>query len=196
MVSKDYGEPVNWGASLAKMNDQGEVTDASGAYNLSSLFVPYMKSTKDCKLEKGCWYNGSIKNLNGTVKTGIDLRKDLSKVKLADGTTLAFGGYDENCAADRGNSKDLKTVCAWIIADINGNLNPNTYGIDIFEFYITKYNIVPYGSERDTYFGFKDNCRDRKTHFGNGCTAWVIYNENQDYLHCSNLAWKGKTKCK
>ncbi len=27
------------------------------------------------------------------------------------------------------------------------------------------------------------------------CAAWVIYNENLDYLHCNDLAWDGKTKC-
>ena len=28
------------------------------------------------------------------------------------------------------------------------------------------------------------------------CTAWVLYNENMDYLHCDDLSWTGKTKCK
>ena len=31
---------------------------------------------------------------------------------------------------------------------------------------------------------------------GNGCTAWVIINENMDYLHCSDLSWTGKHSCK
>lgn len=30
---------------------------------------------------------------------------------------------------------------------------------------------------------------------GGGCTAWVIFNENMDYLHCDDLSWNGKTKC-
>ena len=28
------------------------------------------------------------------------------------------------------------------------------------------------------------------------CTAWVYYNENMDYLHCDDLNWQTKTKCK
>lgn len=31
---------------------------------------------------------------------------------------------------------------------------------------------------------------------GYGCAAWVIYNENMDYLHCNDLSWDGKKKCK
>ena len=27
-------------------------------------------------------------------------------------------------------------------------------------------------------------------------TAGVIYNGNMDYLHCNDLSWHGKTKCK
>ena len=27
-------------------------------------------------------------------------------------------------------------------------------------------------------------------------TAWVILNGNMDYLHCKDLSWNGKTKCK
>ena len=29
-----------------------------------------------------------------------------------------------------------------------------------------------------------------------GCTAWVLYNENMEYLRCSDLSWDGKKKCK
>ena len=31
---------------------------------------------------------------------------------------------------------------------------------------------------------------------GYGCTAWVIYNENMDYLHCNGLGWDKKVRCR
>ena len=31
---------------------------------------------------------------------------------------------------------------------------------------------------------------------GVGCAAWVILNENMDYLHCSDIGWGGKASCK
>ncbi len=43
-------------------------------------------------------------------------------------------------------------------------------------------------------FTFEDYCNKRnQVHLnGYGCTAWVIYNENMDYLHCNDLNWDGK----
>ena len=31
---------------------------------------------------------------------------------------------------------------------------------------------------------------------GYTCAAWIIYNENMDYLHCNDLSWDGKKRCK
>ena len=27
-------------------------------------------------------------------------------------------------------------------------------------------------------------------------TAWVLHNENLDYLHCNDLSWDGKHSCR
>ena len=49
---------------------------------------------------------------------------------------------------------------------------------------------------------FNTHCRDKNAGFlsggpnGAGCTAWVIYNENMDYLRCDDLSWDGKHECK
>lgn len=49
------------------------------------------------------------------------------------------------------------------------------------------------GLAKDTENPFS-NCN--KSNSGAGCAAWVIYNENMDYLYCNNLSWDGKTTCK
>ena len=75
-------------------------------------------------------------------------------------------------------------------------------GVDIFYFKLF-YNkgfvptgalsMVPKYSEP-----FEQACNRKSTSQYNGraCTAWVIYNENMDYLHCDDLSWGGKHKCK
>lgn len=47
-------------------------------------------------------------------------------------------------------------------------------------------------------FDFPNRCTIKSNDIYNGrnCTAWLLYNENMDYLHCDDLSWTGKTKCK
>ena len=194
MISKDYGEPTNWGISLAVTDDDGN-TNAEGALNVANLFAKYMNVTKNCGVADGCWHSGNTYHLKGTPFLDTNNRADLAKLKLSDGTHVAFGGLNADCSLNRGETKALSSVCGWIIVDVNGNDRPNTYGIDIFEFSITKYNIMPYGTQEDTAFSFNTHCRDKSTALGNGCTAWVIYNENMDYRRCNDLSWDGKKKC-
>lgn len=195
MISKDYGDPENWGMS-ANVDNEGNATP-EGSLNVGNLFAKYMKITKNCGTEDGCWHIGNSYRLDGKVYGNTNNRRDIAKIKLADGTHVAFGGLSAQCDKVRGNTKPLSHVCSWIIVDVNGNGRPNTYGIDIFEFSLTKYNIIPYGTQEDTSnLNFDTNCKNASSASGNGCTAWVIYNENMDYRRCSDLAWGGKTKCK
>ena len=58
------------------------------------------------------------------------------------------------------------------------------------------------GAEKDTQRSFEKYCDIKNSEGlgsmeqGRACTAWVIYNGNMDYLHCNDLSWHGKTKCK
>lgn len=55
--------------------------------------------------------------------------------------------------------------------------------------------VVPHGLHDDTMYKFNTKCL-AKPGDSWGCTAWVIVNENMDYLHCNDLDWNGKTSCK
>ena len=82
----------------------------------------------------------------------------------------------------------MSNVCAIIYLDINGSNAPNTHGKDIFSFYLTKNCIEPVGTQDETAWTFEKGSLGR--------TAWVIANENLDYLRCpKDLDWDGKTKC-
>ena len=81
---------------------------------------------------------------------------------------------------------------AVLVIDINGqNKGKNKTGIDMFKFFVSDKGVIPFGNETDNYF--ETDC-NKSRNYG-GCTAWVIYNENMDYLHCDDLSWNGKHKC-
>lgn len=56
---------------------------------------------------------------------------------------------------------------------------------------------MPMGTDSDSTNSFENSCNiNTKSKLnGYGCTAWVIYNENMDYLRCNDLSWNGKIKC-
>lgn len=65
---------------------------------------------------------------------------------------------------------------------------------------MTKYGIIPYGTSEDKN-SFEQGCsangdlenftKDKYV----SCAAWVLINENMDYLKCEGLSWNGKKKC-
>ena len=96
-----------------------------------------------------------------------------------------------NTPGDKRGPGVLSQTYAIIYADINGTKKPNTYGRDLFAFYLTQNNITPLGTKDETVWPF-NKCSSS----GVSCTAWVVFNENTDYLHCNDLSWSGKRTCK
>ena len=111
---------------------------------------------------------------------------------------MIFRTIDANCSSTYGT---ISNVCGFITVDTNGKKGPNAFGYDMFTIYITKDRLVPMGTDGDNK-PFERSC-DRNnanpvsgwTNKFIGCAAWVLYNENMDYLHCDGLSWAGKTKC-
>jgi len=102
---------------------------------------------------------------------------------------------NQDCLQVRGTTLALQNTCGLMTVDVNSFKKPNQVGVDIFRFVFTKYGIIPEGSASGTSRSFSGDCRDKTIASGYGCTAWVIYKENMDYLHCNNLAWTGPIKC-
>ena len=166
-------------------------------------FAPYLNIGKNCGLsaKKGCFPPGvKYLRLNGAVYGVLDDSVDRSKGTLTDGTAFTFfaNSYGPDaCKKTTGTGPLDGKVCGSIYVDVNGRKKPNIQGIDYYSFTITSETILPDGGQysisTDT---FEDGCKDRKTHQGWGCAAWVIINENLDYLRCNDLDWNTKTKCK
>ena len=67
--------------------------------------------------------------------------------------------------------------------------------MDVFDSLVAKDRIIPAGVQgiSSGNYSFEEGCM---TSVNRGCTAWVLYNENMDYLKCDDLSWSGKKKCK
>lgn len=158
---------------------------------------PHIKLINDCGTSIDC---PRAENIYDYSKNNIYIST------LNNGVRLYLNVQEKDCNWDRGDTKMLQNSCGWIDADINGDKGPNKMGIDIFEFVITKYGLIPYGVDvmrnnliadyaKDKPSYFEATCQNLDTQPGFGCAGWVIYNENMDYLKCHDLSWKGKTKC-
>jgi prepilin-type N-terminal cleavage/methylation domain-containing protein len=204
LAVQENGTPDNWG--LTNSND------STSNENLENAIRPYLKFIKDCGTTgTGCFSPGiTYKALRGVDWGILDEEASVAKFILSDGTNIkTWTGGGASCPGKAGDSLALQNICGSFMVDINGSKSPNTMGIDTFEFWLTKYGIVPMGTPQEwsssnwTNFAtgttnnssFTGSCADKSTASGRGCTAWIIYNGNQDYLHCSDLAWDGKHQC-
>ena len=161
---------------------------------------PYLKILRECGFEEGCLTSGYVKTLDGRNYVNYDTYADEYRFILADGTALMIMLSSPDCVRNEtvdGNDI-IWQACGNIKVDIDGKKGQYTLGKDFFIFDITPKGIIPAGLANSTAYKFEDYCNASKKTNANGrsCTAWVIYNENMDYLHCNDLSWDGKTKCK
>lgn len=174
------GTPDNWNL-IAKDSREG-------AMNFVKKMEPYLKISKNCGIDGGCFFNGNYKNLDGGIGGNYSLPSwGWSTFQLSDGTSVLIQIASPDCS----HNDPKEDVCAWVFVDINGFKKPNTSGMDFFTFYLTKNNLIPFGLESDGQF--EEDCIKRI--YGNSCVGWIIYNENMDYLKCNDLSWNGRRKC-
>lgn len=186
LAEQENGSPKLWGFTAVNPSP------------ILSKLVPYLKISKDCTDgSSGCFPPVTYFYLDKSLPhnwLNIDSRTDLPKIQLSDGSLIVSYFDSADCSNQWGDSLALQSECATIWVDVNGFKNPNQWGVDLFSFYLTDYGIVPEGIQTDTKFPFTSTCLHSGTR-GDGCSSWVIYNENLDYLHCANLDWATKTKC-
>ncbi len=191
----DLGTIDNWGISESQLEedpDTGDMVVGDLAQNSANLFwsrlKPYLKTISSCldSDDDRCatyphFYLGSSTSRGDYIP----------RIVLNDGTIFSGGWVNNlNCQGD--------THCVDFSVDLNGSNRPNVVGRDIFYFRVYSNRISPMGINGDNRRSFEDYClrNTAKDYNGYGCTAWVIYNENMDYLKCDGLSWSGKHKCK
>lgn len=188
MAYEKEGTPDTW--------SDGNWIGANGAQIIFEKVVPFLKIIKKCDNTntKQCFaakYYTINNDGNKVVETSDINGFSGSSIVLADGQSIFFYFPSSACNTVTG---DIKNICGHIKIDVNGAKKPNIYGEDLFMFYITTSGIIPYGmaTEVPEQNSFKEHCLEKQQ---NGCAAWVVYNDNMDYLHCKDLSWNGKTKC-
>lgn len=192
LAIRDHGSPTGWG--LVAMGDD------TGLATLNDIMSEHLSIMKNCGLGQGCFPDVNYLDLNNTARTNIDATiTGYSKLILADGTLLVLRQLNGNCGSDWGDGL-LNNVCGFMSVDINGFKDPNKYGADYFIFVFTLNGIVPSGSSMQTNYPFDPRCKlggtsDSSWTNGGSCAAWVIYNENTDYLECTTLSWTGDRTC-
>lgn len=184
-VSED-GSPENW--SVASESDKV----GQGSLDFFNKLSKNLVVARNCGIGAKCW--SPKKHLNGRIDDFSDETKFNGVTAiLADGTSFVLSLFTPDCNSVQSATKFLQNVCASIDVDINGDKKPNVVGRDVFTFWITKYGIIPFGTQGDSRF--ENDCKKHIS--GVGCTAWVLYNENMDYLYCPDkLSWEGKKSCK
>lgn len=190
-IAENESTPDGWWSANADRDTMNR--------EVQTKFVPYIKAFQNCGQKTGCFVDKSYKKLNGGYWHNLDKGTSTgsgsgTKLVLPDGAAINIDIRYPLCNHVVGTTIPLQEMCGYIHVDINGKNEPNTIGKDLFFFYLTKSGIIPAGTRDDTGEPF-DASHCSKSGSGSGCTAWVIYNENLDYLKCNGLSWGGKTKC-
>lgn len=193
---QENGTPDEWG--------MGDMYDENSHLIMANNFKKHLKLSQDCtnmngtQARKVCGMQDNAGKNNNLEIVGAP--SQAKAIILNDGTIVGFRHYEANCAMVFG---DLKNVCGILYVDLNGQKRPNSGGYDQFNIYVAKDKLVPLGFKGD-YLTFEKACNRKidvpfSSYSDRGmysCAAWVLYNENQDYLHCDDLSWDGKHSCK
>ncbi len=193
---QENGTPDEWG--------MGGLSEENSHLIMANNFKKHLKLAQDCTTMTGSQASKvcGIRDNGGKYNSlnSIGTSRDMQGIILSDGTIVGFSHWSPSCSAGYSGSGE---TCGQIIVDLNGQKRPNSNGYDQFSFFLDKNKIVPFGVPTSTlkferacnksinspYSGYSNNAMY-------ACTAWVLYNENQDYLHCDDLSWDGKHSCK
>lgn len=191
MAYNEHGRLEDWGVA---QNDNSSEASSNETKNMFiNNLKPYLKTMRFCEFgNSSCETNPyKIYSLDGTAHT-LSGVKFMPHLVLADGTSIIHLWF---------TGLEYTSKYGEIYVDLNGPKAPNKIGEDIFIFGVNSDKVFPYGLNKAGYqsqFKFDSFCsKTLKSRMnGYGCAAWVIYNENMEYLKCSGLSLDGKKKCK
>ena len=191
------GEVEDWGLQVAgqtaEPDENQQAINKQMKDKVWDILSPNLKITSRCKSTEDDCQGYDRYSLDGT-KFG----KFIPIAVFADGSVIVGTTVNSpTCEGVQGTSENLKHVCGEVFVDINGPKPPNATGKDVFIFWFTRYGVVPRGlPEESAKMATLCNIKNKNFLNGYACAAWVIYNENMDYLHCDDLSWDGKKSCK
>lgn len=155
-LKKEYSV-LSQAHELLTTENGGSFTDAlasgsgTGGLLLKNVFKQKLSYLQECATNDGSNLNvcfpasSRIKYLNGTSTGPAYLANDATVgLVLKDGTSLAFGGNTggDTCTGTTG-TPGYNNNCGYVIVDVNGTKPPNTWGRDIYMFFIFSDTIRP-----------------------------------------------------
>ena len=193
LVEEEYGTVDTWGLTNSFLEeDSSTQVDIDAQLNSKTVF--WQRYGQFINLLEHNNENGIKKIYGMDKKSEIPSSGGLKQTWFFnDGTMIRTTWLGASGSSCTNNNK-----CGDLSVDLNGDKGPNAVGHDIFFFQITRNGIKPLGYQGDTSRPFDKNCvyNQAGAYNGYGCTAWVIYNENMDYLHCDGLGWDKKLRCR
>lgn len=118
--------------------------------SLITYFYPYLKTVSQCTYANtigNCWHaNNNYYKADGTPTSPSP---SAIGAILPDGALIIFQDVYPNCTGSPYGGSPITDICDWVNIDLNGFKSPNTYGKDIFTFYITKNRFIPRGIKGD-----------------------------------------------
>ncbi|MBR1754551.1 prepilin-type N-terminal cleavage/methylation domain-containing protein, partial [bacterium] len=190
MMQVEYGTIDKWGLNRSytgELDENGkQISDRNAQNLLVERWTKYLNVSKFCSETSSCGeYN--IYSLGGVNQGTTEYNNPWTFI-LNDGTLVIVGWYG-------GVNTPSEAFDIRIILPKSKNA---VQGKNYFYFSGKSKGLIPSGNMDDTAYTFNYTCKNNsdKSFGGCGCTAWIIYNDNMDFLHCpEQLSWNGKTKC-
>ena len=163
---------------------------------MTQIILPYIDGVIKTCTGDAQWNSKYCFSTSYKTPTGKNAPMWLNKgtlFMLKDGSTYSLhsAGSSTRCT---GLANDYAKDCGVFTVDTTGPSGPNVAGKDYINFMITKEGVLPMGNKGGYHTNsFEIGCLQE---FYN-CSAWMIYNDNMDYLHCpEKLGWEKANSCK
>lgn len=142
---QENGTPDTW-------YENGETRNSKEAcLTAMNKIIPYMKTTKVCGAEKGCFKDITYKTIDNSDALNINQNTYLARFITSDGMSVFINSFGPE-AMSFGEGILSKGYLA-VTVDVNGFKKPNSFGADTFTFEATETGVLPTGAQEQTSLG-------------------------------------------
>ena len=148
---------------------------------LKDIFKSKLKTVADCDSNDGdnlgkCFVQDKdAKKLNGEsvpLSAGYFNQNTTSGLVLDDGASAAIWLDAMDCT---NALSSVKQRCGWFVIDVNGpQKRPNTWGKDLFLFFLYADQIMPADENTTDYANYRDDC-ETGTNYGLTCASKYLF---------------------
>ena len=162
-------------------NAVADCPDSTKHACLKDIFKSKLKTVADCDSNDGdnlgkCFVQDKdAKKLNGEavpLSAGYFNQNTTSGLVLDDGASAAIWLDAMDCT---NALSSVKQRCGWFVIDVNGpQKRPNTWGKDLFLFFLYADQIMPADENTTDYANYRDDC-ETGTNYGLTCASKYLF---------------------